>query len=136
MKRYVFALCMLLVSCSKPNETLVTNYDYSDVTTQIDWYDTFNQEENDYLVYYYNETCSHCNSIKQNVISYYLADEETMYFVNTKNNSRFGPVKELKGIDDIELFYIFGTPFLIRVKDYKIEDYYSGVNKILEYLNR
>ena len=136
MKKIIFTLCLMLVACGQNLSTQATNYDYSDVESHIDWYDSFKQEEDDYLVYYYSPTCSHCNSIKQEVISYYLSEKESLFFVNTQLNSKFGPTKELTGICDIESFYIFGTPFLIRVKDFRVADYYPGVTKILDYLNR
>ena len=136
MKKVILLLCSLLVSCGSSHKEAVVEYDYSDVSTHIDWYDSFVQEEDDYLVYYYSETCSHCNSIKQQVIRYYLSEKEPMYFVNTNLNSKFGPVKELSGINDIDSFYIFGTPFLLRVKEHMVSDYYPGTKKILEYLKQ
>lgn len=136
MKKTILILCLALVACGQNASSKVINYDYSDVESHIDWYDSFKQEENNYLVYYYSPTCSHCNSIKQEIISYYLSEVEVLYFVNTQLNSKFGPTKDLTGICDINSFHIFGTPFLIRVKDYKVADYYPGMSKILDYLNR
>ena len=135
MKKLLFLLSSVLVSCGATTQTPSVTYDYEDVN-HIDWYDSFKQEETDYLVYYYSPTCSHCNMIKQEIISYYLLEKEPLYFVNTQLNSRFGPTKELTGICDIDSFHIFGTPFLIRVKDYKVADYYPGVGKIREYLKQ
>ena len=136
MKKFIFTLFLTLVACGQNQSPQLPTYDYSDVKTHIDWYDSFKQEEDDYLIYYYSPTCSHCNSIKQEVISYYLSEKEPIYFVNTQLNSRFGPTKDLIGICDIESFYIFGTPFLIRVMNYRVADYYPGVSKILEYINQ
>ena len=136
MKKLLFLLGVVLVSCSQQSPTKTTNYHYSDVEDHIDWYDSFVQDSDEYLVYYYSETCAHCTLIKQEIIVYYFSEVEEMYFVNTNLNSKFGPTKDLKGICDINEFYIFGTPFLVKFKNHIVSDYYPGVSKILDYLNR
>ena len=134
MKLLLFT-CLLLTGCGATNTKPEKQYDYEDVTRHIDWYDSFDQEENEYLVYYYSDTCSHCSRIKNDIIEYYFSNIETLYFVNTNQNSVFGKTKDLTGLSDIESFYIFGTPFLIRFKDWKISDYYPGSNSVLTYIN-
>ena len=135
MKKIALFLCLFLFSCSLNQYKQVKQHDYCDVDAQISWSDVFNQCEDQYLVYFYSESCGYCQTIKNDVIEYYLSKKEAMYFVDSGGeDAKFGPVKDLTGIFDIESFYIFGTPFLIKTKEKKIDSYYAGMNQILEYI--
>lgn len=101
----------------------------------IAWEDVFNQEEHNYLVYFYSERCGHCNSIKNDIISYYLTTDETMYFVCTDIDAVFGNQTDLTGVNNISDFYIFGTPFLARLVEHTISNYYVGATAISNFIN-
>ena len=136
MKKLLLLLTVLLVGCSKNTEQPVTKiYDYKDVEDTCSWADVFKQEEEEYLVYFYSLTCGHCLEIKQEMISYYLSKTEKIYFSKVDETTVFGPKGELKGIDSIEKFYIFGTPFLVKLKKWVVIDYFAGTKSILEYIN-
>lgn len=126
---------LLLTGCAKsePKEPMHNYHETKDCL--IPWTDIFEQVEDDYLVYFYSERCGYCNEIKQDVLSFYLELKPVMYFVCTDLDAIFGPSKDLKGIDNIDDFYIFGTPFLLRVYTHQVEDYYVGKNQILDYIN-
>ena len=135
MKKIALFLCLLLFSCSPNQSKQVKQHDYCDVEAQISWSDIFLQCEDEYLVYFYRDTCGYCQTIKNEVIDYYLSKKEAMYFVDAETkDAKFGPIKDLTGISDIESFYIFGTPFLIKTKEKKIVVYYAGMSQILEYI--
>ena len=124
------------MSCSSKT-TVKEKYDYEEVTSEISWSETFNQREDLYLVYFYKESCGYCQSIKSKVLNYYFFKKEVMYFVDCEaGEAIYGPTKDLKGMSDISNFYIFGTPFLIKIKEKKIDSYYPGMNKILEYIDK
>lgn len=112
------------------------DYDYSDVTTHIDWIDVFSQAEDLYLVYFYSLTCGHCKEIKQEVLSYYFSSNETIYFVQADENTVYGSSGELIGVSDVSNLFIYGTPFLIKLENHVIVEYYGGEKEIREYINK
>ena len=125
----------VLTGC-QPAQKQPIKHNYHEVKNSlIPWSDVFDQNETDYLVYFYSERCGHCNSIKNDVISYYLTTDRIMYFVCTDIEAMFGNPKDLIGINSISEFYIFGTPFLVRLIEYAVSEYYVGANSILNYIN-
>ena len=102
----------------------------------IGWNETFNQIEDEYIVYFYSETCGHCNSIKQDVISFYLKEYIPMYFVCTDLGVVYGKNKDIVGVDNIDEFFIYGTPSLCEINSHKVESYYVGEKEILDYINQ
>ena len=130
----LFFLTLLFASCSQETEPAKHNY-HEIKDSQISWSDIFVQEEDSYYVYFYSELCGHCSDIKQDVISFYLKEEYVLYFVCTDYEKVTGPKKDLKGIDNIDEFYIFGTPFMVLLDDHIISDYYVGSSEILELIS-
>ena len=125
----------VLTGCqANPKPEVKHNY-YEIKDSLIPWDHVFAQSENNYLVYFYSERCGHCNSIKNEVISYYLTTEETMYFVCTDIDAVFGSQTDLTGINNITDFYIFGTPFLARLVEHAISIYYVGASAILDFIH-
>ena len=120
-----------LGSCS--NQASVIKHNYHEIRDHlISWSDVFIQNEDDYIVYFYSERCGHCNDIKQDVISFYLEDIFPMYFVCTDIEAIIGPSNDLLGIDNINDFYIFGTPFLSRLISHKVDSYFVGSEEVKE----
>ena len=145
MKRKLALLSLLIILGCNTNETNKTNqveikeegldYKITD-KNQIEWNDVFDQDDTRYSVYFYSERCGHCKIIKEEILSYYLSKKETMYFVNVtgkdgiyKSNDGF-----LIGVDNIEDFYIIGTPFLIEITNSTISNWYAGVDSIRKYI--
>lgn len=136
MKTYLFFIPLLLLSCSSANKTEDKIYDYDDVDTHISWGEIFVQEEENYSVYFYSKTCAHCLEIKQDFLQYYFTNKEKIYLVESNEDTKIGPVTDLTGIDSIDDFYIFGTPFLINLENHTISNYYGGTKQILEYIEK
>ena len=125
----------ILTGC-QPNQKTEVKHNYHEIKDSlIPWSDVFNQPEHNYLVYFYSERCGHCNSIKNQVISYYLTTDESMYFVCTDIDAVFGSQSDLTGVDNITDFYIFGTPFLVRLVEYAVSMYYVGATAISNYFD-
>ena len=127
----------LLVLCGCATAQKKTEiHNYHEIKDRIiNWEYIFEQEENDYYVYFYSEKCGYCNDIKQEVIKFYLAQFVTMYFVCTDYEVVVGPRSDLTDINIIDEFYIFGTPFLARLLNHKISNYYVGVNEIRDFID-
>ena len=123
--------CLIGCSNSRPINTIE---DYSEVEDSISWDDTFDFDGR-YLVYYYSEHCAHCKEIKQDILYYYSLQIEKMYFVCTDEYAVFKSGDDLIGVSSIDNLYIFGTPFLIEIKDYIVVNYYAGSKEISEYIN-
>ena len=137
MKKIVFffSIFLLINSCNKPQNIAVKQYDYDDVTRLCKWSDVFKQDEAEYLVYLYSKTCGHCVEIKQEMIAFYLSEKVTTYFSEVNEDTVFGSKTNLIGINKIEDFHIFGTPFLVEIKKWTVSNYFAGVNSILEFIN-
>ena len=125
----------ILTGC-EPNQRTEVKHNYHEIKDSlIPWSNVFDQPEHNYLVYFYSERCGHCNSIKNDIISYYLSTEETMYFVCTDIDAVFGSQSDLTGVNNITDFYILGTPFLARLVEYAIANYYVGASAITEFIH-
>ena len=134
MKKMILTLLSVpLISCVQTaNNTIIE--DYSDVETSISWYEVFSFN-GEYLVYFYSEHCAHCKEIKNEVLYYYSKHIETMYFVCTDEYAVFSKGDNLIGMTSIDDFYILGTPFLIRIYEKELVNYYAGSSKIAEYID-
>ena len=133
IKSLLLSIIFLFLSCSnyEPNK-----HNYHEIKDyNINWSDIFIQDDDDYLVYFYSERCGHCNEIKQDVISFSLEDIFPLYFICTDIEVIIGPTKDLIGVDSIDDFYIFGTPFLIRIYQHAIASYYVGSNEVKDYIS-
>lgn len=141
----IFTLILLtltLLSCSKNNgggsekQEQVLSYDLIEEKC-IEWDKIFLQDEDDYLVYFFRETCGHCNAIKSDVLSYYLLEKEVMYFIKNPNNPEYfsKTMENLRGINDISNFKIYGVPLLLEILNGEVLNYHYGEKQILDYLS-
>lgn len=137
-KLFLVFLSLLIIGCTNRNSgTSLPELDYSIVKTHINWIDIFNQQEVDYFVYFYSTTCAHCRNIKQEMLNYYLSEKSYLYFLcMDKIDDRYKQPYDITGICDSNKLYIFGTPFLIEVKNYKVYQYYAGEKSILELIRK
>lgn len=130
----ICGLIIIIVSCSKSNKESISSiiYDY-DLTQDktIEWNDLFNQNQDFYYVYVYSPKCSHCNDIKQDVISYSL-DKDNFYFVLFDTNI---PTSEFYldclGSKDVKDVSIAGTPSLLAIENHILIKNIAGSNAII-----
>ena len=144
MKLKVFCYPLLslifLASCtptessqsSSENETIPESF-------QINWEDSFKQEEDDYLVFYYSETCAQCHEIMGDVIAFANSNIKKTYFANIVSENGKMPIvkgsEPIVGVNDISDFYIAGTPTLIEIKEGIVTSHVPGKDKCLTFLN-
>ena len=90
---------------------------------------------NNGLFYVYSETCSHCSSIKQKVISYRLDKNYPLYFIPFNNDIPIisDPTK-LIGVDKVEDIAVVGVPSLFHIYNKKIISYVVGGDDVISYL--
>lgn len=129
----VFTIC----SCST-QELLILDesLDYDFISdAQIQWSEIFKQTEDRYLVYFYSPTCGYCEDIKNDILGYFKNNDVCMYFVSDKENFIINnDIDETIGCNDIDLFFIIGTPSLVEVYHHEISMNIGGVSKIYEFL--
>lgn len=139
-----FISLVLLASCT-PNEedkSSLQSSSNNEIPTllQINWVDTFKQEEDDYLVFFHSDTCSHCQEIMGDVIAFANSNIKKTYFANIESPEGKMPIvkgsEPLLGIDNISDFYIPGTPTLIEIKEGVVTANNPGKDKCLTFLNQ
>ena len=136
MKKHLSLLVVsLLLSCNSNSQNVTKTYDYDDIDKTIVWNDIFSKEQESYSIYFYNKKCGHCLGIKELIIDYYFKELEILYFLETNEETIYGPKSDLVGISNLNDFYIFGTPFLINIYKSSIENYYAGSKQIVDYIN-
>ena len=136
MKNHLSLLVIpILLSCNSNSKSITKIYDYDDIDRTIVWSEIFSKEQESYSIYFYNKKCGHCLEIKELIIDYYFKEIEMLYFLETNEESIYGPKSDLVGISNIKDFYIFGTPFLINIYKSSIENYYAGSKQIVDYIN-
>lgn len=152
MKRFLISFVSLLsalfsslYSCSKspPSSSIVSasvpteiQRDYSEIKEwEISWESVFILAKPGYFVYFYSRECSHCASIKNQIIEYALANPDTMYFVGDSKKVVFGEnVKTTIDCSRIEDFFIAGYPTLAVISEAKCVQNIPGAKPILSYL--
>lgn len=87
--------------------------------------DVLNQSDDMYIEYYYSVTCSHCRTVKPDVLEFFYNNpdlEFTLY--------------DLSVIDgDVPIEEFIGTPTMYVIENNQIKEAYIGSTEILEYLD-
>lgn len=129
----------LITSCSQGENTSESFKAYKDfevvVNNSITWPEILNQEEKNYIIFFYSETCAYCHEMQQEVIDFAITCPLKTYFLNTSENTV--PIKEDKAINvkNYEEASITGTPTILEVNDTTITDNIAGIDDCLTYLN-
>lgn len=146
MKKLMLILPILLLSsCSiyesteqsfLSSEEVSINHEYDEIDNQkLLWNDIFSVAKPTYFVYFYSLVCQNCNSIKNEIIEYGLANDD-IYFVQDSKEFVFGnDILKTIGVSDISFFFISGFPTLVLIKNSKITNHIVGTKNIIDYLN-
>ena len=141
MKKLMLILSILLLSsCSiyessdqsfLSSEEVSINHEYDEIVNQkLLWNDIFSVAKTTYFVYFYSLVCQNCNSIKNEIIEYGLANDD-IYFVQDSKEFVFGnDITKTIGISDISFFFISGFPTLIEIDNAILVNHFVGVNNI------
>lgn len=142
--RYRFLIASLAslaitVSCSPAHVTAIKEKTYQDYeivqSNQIRWLDILNQQEDNYIVFIYSETCFYCHEMLDEIVDFANGDFLKTYFVNSSINQI--KISEDYGIGatNIEDLSIKGTPSIIEVEDKMVIANAPGIDQCLTYLN-
>ena len=141
MKKLMLILPILMLSsCSifeftdqsfLSSQEVSINHEYDEIVDQkLLWNDIFSVAKPTYFVYFYSLVCQNCNSIKNEIIEYGLANDD-IYFVQDSKEFVFGnDITKTIGISDISFFFISGFPTLIEIDNAILVNHVVGVNNI------
>ena len=140
----IFAAISLIPSCSKSTSQIgskvsqeeVVNHEYSEVVKYtIIWESIFEQEKDKYFVYFYSLTCSHCASLKNDIISYALKSKN-LYFVQASEDVHISEdITDSIGAISTNDLAIKGYPSLIEIDQKVCVSIASGTQEIISKLN-
>lgn len=142
----VFLTIFLLQSCDvsqkqldiKSNNSveITQNHDYSEVKNKtINFDEIFKQKNEQYFVYFYSLTCSHCSLIKNQMIEYGL-NHENIYFVQASEDVKISEnTDSVVGATSIEEISILGYPSLLEIEQKVCVFITSGSDNIISKLN-
>ena len=101
---------------------------------EILWLDVLKQEENNYLVFIYSETCGHCHDMMDEIIDFAKSEILPTYFINTQNYEVpiFKEIKE--NIASIDELGILGTPSILEIENKVVIRNIAGIDKCLSFL--
>lgn len=113
--------------------------DYSDFAEDhLDtWKDVTDKEEDQYLIYYYGVNCSHCKTIKQDILGFanYNEAELQVYFIESSDvsyeNYEMYPVLDPQTGEKIP-----GTPTIVVITDGEVKAMAVGPTIIRDLLSQ
>ena len=142
-------ICLLLIvavftSCSSANSELLSKnaskeHERIIKENEILWDDCLSQDESNYLVFIYSETCSHCHEIMGDVTLFVQSNIFKTYFVNKSDSSNKIPIcpidEVVVDVDEIDCLSIAGTPTILEVEEGRTTANIFGADSCLTFLN-
>ncbi len=96
----------------------------------------FDVELDDYYLYFYSETCSHCSEIKNLMITEAI-ERGDIYFIKASNNDKLTNDQSLLiGAENPDDIYILGYPSLLEISNKKCIKNEAGKSNIQAVLNK
>ena len=116
----------------KNEEELVVERSYDEIAEyRIFWSDIFKQCNELYYVYLYSLTCSHCRSIKNEMIDYGVKQTLPIYFVESSPEHSIGEKFDKNSpVFSIESLLIRGYPTLLRLEENVVVYIAEGTKEI------
>lgn len=118
------------------NDSSISDHSYEEIDfCKIDLYECFLIDSDDYYLYFYSNTCSHCSELKNYIIDKAIKNQN-IYFIAASNKVQLTKDENLLiGAEKPGDIYIFGYPSLIEIKDKKCVKNVAGVSQIKLVLN-
>ena len=141
LSRFIVSLLSigLITACSHSENTSESFKAYKEfeivANNSITWSEILNQEEKEYIILFYSETCAYCHEMQKELVDFAIACPLKTYFLNTSENTV--PIKEDKVINvkNYEEASITGSPSILEVKEATITANIAGIDDCLTYLN-
>jgi hypothetical protein len=125
----VIFMVLVLALTILPNLEGTKVLDYGSFDSISSYTEVSTQSENNYLVYYYSESCSHCSLIKSDVLEYADTGSTPIYFWEASLGDGHDYLTDLYGAS------ITGTPTLVVVQYGVPIEFIVGSLDIPTYLN-
>lgn len=139
-KILILILLPLLTSCfEQPNlqnehisdQIIEIEHSYDEIELySIQWNNIFDVERNDYFVYFYSNSCSHCLELKNWIIEKALSRGDIYFVKGTNKDVLKTDVKYTIGLGNVGDFAILGYPSLVQIKDKIIKKNVAGKKEI------
>ena len=141
LSRFIVSLLSigLITACSHCENTSESFKAYKEFeiveNNSITWPEILKQEEKEYIIFFYSETCAYCHEMQKEVVDFATTCPLKTYFLNTSENTV--PIKEDKVINvkNYEEASITGSPSILEVKEATITANIAGIDDCLTYLN-
>ena len=120
------------ISIKTSSEINVTlNHDYSEISFyRISWHEFFEIDLDEYFVYFFQRTCSHCESFKNTIIEEAL-NRGNIFFIEDSDETRLtNDASYTIGLSEVDEFAILGFPSMIKIVDHIITKNVAGVSQI------
>ena len=107
------------------------DHDYQEVSDyELTWESMFDVNDENYYVYFYSSSCSHCLELKNYIIKKAI-DRGDIYFVKGSSKDQItNDSKKLIGAEIPGDFYILGYPTLALISNKKCTKNMAGVAQI------
>ena len=133
----------MFASCSPAQSEQMSKNAFSEYEIKsyqhLDWPDILKQKEANYLIFFYSDTCTHCQEIIEDVYYFIRDDIIKTFLINTKETSVKVPVandtENTIGKSDVEDIFIKGTPSIIEINQATVINNIAGKDKCLTFLN-
>lgn len=123
----VVLLAFTVSACEMTSTTTQSpGFDYSDFAQLLvsDPNMQLNVSDDPYYLYYFGETCYHCNNIKQLVLAKILTlQEDQVYLVDVVSTESI-----MNGINVVK------TPSLVKIENHQVISIYEGEESVLSVL--
>lgn len=139
-RKLILLTSMILIGCSTTetkqptfSETIVVpvNHDYSEISEyELTWDSIFDPSENNYYVYFYSSTCSHCEELKDYIIEKALNRGDIYFVKGTSKDQLTNDSKKSINAEKPEDIWILGYPSLLLISNHKCTKNLAGNTQI------
>lgn len=138
--KFVFFLVpLLLCGCSAAEnqdevyeeEIIPVEHNYSEVSDfELTWETIFDVGEENYYVYFYSLTCSHCEELKNFIVETALERGDVYFVKGTSKDQITNDPKKAIGAENPGEIWILGYPSLLKITNQKCAKYLVGITQI------
>jgi len=124
------------VSINDTNDVIISvDHSYSEIAKyEITWNQIFEIEKQDYCVYFYSLSCSHCEELKNFIIES-AQKREDIFFVKSSSKDQITNDQKLSiNAGNPGEIWILGYPSLIKISNKKCTKNLAGTTQILNEL--
>ena len=145
-KFLTLVLLLLLTSCVPDKSTIKVisfddvgsnevNHDYVEISRfRIAWGETYDQQLEEYFVYFFSRTCSHCQNLKNFMIEKALEKENIFFVESSEDDVIKKSVESTFYSSSAEFLAILGYPSLVKISEGILVENVAGESLIMSLL--